>query len=195
MRWPTTYWKLNRTVFSAVFLLGELPYQDWRAKFSFIFYSVLIRVMWIQPPSEFGDDNDWCFILTACQLVLGLFYLGCVHCTFIFTLFVLLFLKISLQIICKQVYLISWWYSNRSIWSIDDTLKGTTTLVLREAQYNDNEEVLHTPWVTKLENYHQMLFNFIHRTPPFWGSLIVQHRNQTVYSKPRRRISLHVNDL
>ena len=53
---------------------------------------------------------------------------------------------------------------NSTIWPIDGTLTGTTTLGQSGHESNGNEGVHHIPQTSRLELHHQMQFNVILKT-------------------------------
>ena len=78
-----------------------------------------------------------------------------VDCTFIFTFFVWLFLKIFFV---NEYEL----FLNKRIWLIDGTLTSTTVSFLRRPESNSNEEVAHFRKVSGLEPNHQIQFCVIY---------------------------------
>ena len=98
---------------------------------------------------------DWLINLNGMSTCLELFYaltLGnCIHCTFIFTFFELLFLKsfFAHGPIEYELFL------NRSIWLIDGNQKGTTTSDQSGPEGNGNEVVLNTPQILAYLYYKQ----------------------------------------
>ena len=134
------------------FVLGDHA----KTKLSFvnhkcIFYGVIIVstmrtveceacVQCMTPPWWF----DWlinCLInFNGISIYLQLFYVkgleNCVHCTFIFTFFLLLFLKSFLLFTHSPIAFKC--FLNRSIWLIDGTLVGTTTPGQTEPGSNSN---------------------------------------------------------
>ena len=94
----------------------------------------------------------------------------------VFTFCVVIFKDVFFLFVFLFLYFGGWGHTflsntniflNRSVWTRDWILTGTTTQVQSGPGSNDNEWVLHTPRCLELEALHQVQFSFISRTPNF----------------------------
>ena len=90
--------------------------------------------------------------------LLGLFYSSRlenhIHCMFIFTFFMQLFLK---SFFFALGHIGNKWFINKSIWPIDGTLTGTTTPGQSGTGSNGNKRVLHSPQSSRTETRYSLV--------------------------------------
>ena len=73
------------------------------------------------------------------------------------------------------------WFTNRSIWPIDETLKILLLLIREDQGLMAMKEEYSLSRSLELVPYYLMQFSFVPRTPPH---LIYLQEQQSVYSKP-----------